>query len=322
MLDPILEVESLNVSFATPDGTVNAVNDVSFKLRRKRCLGVVGESGSGKSQTFLAVMASLASNASCSGKVLLDGKNLLRLPKAEIRQIRGNRIAFIMQDALTALTPHMRIGELLMEGLMIHKKLSRSEATRKILNVLDVVRIPDAASRINMYPHELSGGMRQRILIAQALLCEPDIIIADEPTTALDVTVQAQILDIFDELKRDTDVALVLITHDLGVIAGRADEVMVMYGGRAVEKSEMRALYVNPLHPYTAGLLAAMPSFASNLGEALPAIAGQPPDLQSLPKGCAFMPRCSKAAQICTDERPLLKSYGDRKAACHFAEGS
>jgi len=317
--ETVLDVRGLSVAFDTPDGVVNAVNDVSFSLKAGQCLGVVGESGSGKSQTFMAIMGAIARNGRTSGEAVYDGRNLLEMPRTELNQIRGDRITLVLQDALTSLTPHMRIGNQLTEGLIVHKGLSKADARARALEVLDLVRIPEAAHRMRSYPHELSGGMRQRITIALSLLCEPDILIADEPTTALDVTVQAQILDIFDDLRRDTDTAIVLITHDLGVIAGRADEVLVMYSGGVAELAPMQELFKTPYHPYTEGLLAAMPRFDGNTDQPMVAIPGQPPNLLSPPAGCSFSPRCPSVRERCRAERPNVGSFGEtRRVACHF----
>lgn len=317
----VLEVKNLTVEFATPRGSVQAVNGVSFNLEPGRTLGVVGESGSGKTQTFMAIMGVMPDNAKVTGEAIFEEQNLLSLNTRALNQIRGSRMAFIMQDALSALTPHMRIGEQMTEILKFHQGRQGEEANRRALEVLDQVRIPEAKRRTVMYPHELSGGMRQRVIIAMSLLCDPEILIADEPTTALDVTIQAEVMDIFDDLKRETQTTIVLITHDLGVLAGRADEVMVMYGGRIAEKAKVSDFFEGPLHPYSSGLLQAIPSITSPVNEALMSIPGHPPDLMNLPAGCPFEPRCPKRIETCRSVLPNLETKPNkRQVACHVQE--
>lgn len=318
----VLEVKDLKVAFDTPRGVVEAVNGVSFNLTAGQTLGVVGESGSGKTQTFMAVMGVMPDNARVSGQAMVDGHNLLNLSVRELNKIRGSRMAFIMQDALSALTPHMRIGDQMTEILRFHEGLGGNDAQARALEALEQVKIPESARRMRMYPHELSGGMRQRVIIAMALLCRPEILIADEPTTALDVTIQAEVMDIFDDLKRETQTTIVLITHDLGVLAGRADEVMVMYGGRIAEKSPVEAFFETPYHPYSNGLLKAIPSIDSPIDQELLSIPGHPPDLMNLPPGCPFEPRCPRRIDACKKTIPALCELEEgRHVACHVPEG-
>ena len=250
----ILDIRNLTVSFSTQDGAVSAVNDVSLSLQKGECLGIVGESGSGKSQTFMAAMGLLAANGKATGEILFDGKNLIGADETTLNNIRGNRMGMIFQDPMTSLTPHMKIGRQLAEVLIQHRGVTVADARAQALVMLKRVQIPEAERRLDMYPHELSGGLRQRVMIAMALMCSPEAIIADEPTTALDVTVQAQILDILRDVKERLNTAVVLITHDLGVIAGLADRVAVMYAGRIVEVGDVRSIFNDPQHPYTKGL--------------------------------------------------------------------
>jgi oligopeptide transport system ATP-binding protein len=316
----ILDIRNLTVSFATEDGAVSAVNDVSLSLQKGECLGIVGESGSGKSQTFMAAMGLLAANGKASGEILFDGKNLIGADDTTLNHIRGNRMGMIFQDPMTSLTPHMKIGRQLAEVLIQHRGVSAPDARAQALAMLKRVQIPEAERRLDMYPHELSGGLRQRVMIAMALMCSPEAIIADEPTTALDVTVQAQILDILRDVKERLNTAIVLITHDLGVIAGLADRVAVMYAGRIVEVGDVRSIFKDPRHPYTKGLLACTPRLDDVCGEKMMTISGQPPNLQRLPSGCAFRTRCALAVDRCAVDRPALEQFGTHRARACFVD--
>ncbi len=312
---PILECRDLAVRFSGDSGEVCAVNGVDLMVRQGECYGVVGESGSGKSQAFMAVMGLLAENGRASGSVKLNGREILNAPRKVLNGIRGVEMGFIFQDPMSSLTPFLRIGDQMCETLIEHSKMSGDQARQRVMEVLEMVRIPAAKRRFKQFPHELSGGMRQRVMIAQALLCKPSLLIADEPTTALDVTVQAEILDIFAGLKKHTNTAIVMVTHDLGVIASICDQVAVMYAGRVVEKGSAEALFYNPLHPYTRGLLRSIPSIADDPDVDAKVIGGQPPNLLNLPKGCHFRPRCENAMAVCAQELPALCE----RATAHFS---
>jgi oligopeptide transport system ATP-binding protein len=280
---------------------------------------VVGESGSGKTQLFLSLMGLLARNGQCSGSARFRGQELLGLRSGELNQIRGVRLAMIFQDPMTSLNPYLKISRQMTEVLIEHQGLSEREARQRSLELLDLVGIPAAARRIDLYPHEFSGGMRQRVMIAIALLCRPALLIADEPTTALDVTVQAQILELLEELRREIGMAIVLITHDLGVVAGLCERVLVMYAGRIVEDGAAEPIFADPQHPYTAGLLGSMPRLDEAGAQELRTIAGQPPNLQALPAGCVFRDRCDFAFERCVSERPPLRRCApERRKACHL----
>ncbi|ABC21393.1 ABC transporter ATP-binding protein [Rhodospirillum rubrum] len=316
---PILEVTHLDTRFSTPDGEVKAVNDLSFTLNRGETLAVVGESGSGKTQIFLSLMGLLARNGQVSGRALFCGQDLLKLSRRELNAIRGSRMAMIFQDPMTALNPFLTVERQMTEVLIEHKGLGRAEARAHSIGMLEKVGIPEAARRIGLYPHEFSGGMRQRVMIAIALLCSPEVLIADEPTTALDVTVQAQILALLNTLKAEIDTAIVLITHDLGVVAGLADRVLVLYGGRIAETGTVDQVFYDARHPYTHGLLRSMPRLDGVPGETLYAIPGQPPNLQNLPAGCAFQDRCSNRMAQCAEAPPPPMPIGaGRLCACYF----
>ncbi|MCL4105139.1 UNVERIFIED_CONTAM: hypothetical protein GTU68_018846 [Idotea baltica] len=314
----LLNVEGLRVSFTTADGQVNAVNDVSFAIDAGETLAIVGESGSGKSQTAFAIMGLLARNGRASGQVLLDGQNLLEMSVSQLNKVRSKQIGMIFQDPMTSLNPYMKISDQLTEVLMLHDGLSKGEALKASIQMLDAVQIPDAKGRINLYPHEFSGGMRQRVMIAMALLCKPRLLIADEPTTALDVTVQAQIMELLADIQRDLNTAVILITHDLGIVAGACEKTMVMYGGQIMEAAPTETLFAGPTHPYTQGLLNAVPRLDRD-DEQLLSIEGDPPDMSKLPAGCPFSPRCAQVRQECHDTKPALTSFAQtRSRACHL----
>ncbi|MFM2486206.1 ABC transporter ATP-binding protein [Celerinatantimonas yamalensis] len=317
-MDTILEIKNFSIEFETPEGQVLAVSNMNVALKKGQSLGVVGESGSGKTQTFLALMGLLAKNGRCSGQASFYGHDLLQMSVEQLNQIRGVKMSMIFQDPMTSLNPYLRVSRQMTEVLIEHKNYNKKDALEKAIHMLDLVGIPDPSRRIHMYSHEFSGGMRQRVMIAMALLCEPDLLIADEPTTALDVTIQAQILELLDELKQKLGMSIVIITHDLGVVAGLCDQVMVMYGGRVAEHGDVQQIFYHPQHPYTQGLLQSMPSLVSELDQALYSIPGHPPNLQSLPAGCAFNPRCAKCIDACSQTQPeLLAVASGTMVACH-----
>ncbi|MBT0726331.1 ABC transporter ATP-binding protein [Rosenbergiella australiborealis] len=312
----LLDVNDLRVTFSTHDGDVTAVNDLNFSLKPGETLGIVGESGSGKSQTAFALMGLLAKNGRISGSARFNGQEILNLPEAQLNKLRAEEVAMIFQDPMTSLNPYMKVGDQLIEVLRLHKGLSKKDAYHQSLQMLDAVKMPEAQKRMAMYPHEFSGGMRQRVMIAIALLCRPKLLIADEPTTALDVTVQAQIMTLLNELKHDFNTSIIMITHDLGVVAGICDKVLVMYAGRTMEYGSARDIFYQPVHPYTQGLLNAVPRLDSD-NDALLTIPGNPPNLLRLPKGCPFQPRCAFATELC-QHAPRLEAFAaGRLRACH-----
>ncbi|MEV6946016.1 ABC transporter ATP-binding protein [Streptomyces sp. NPDC051172] len=319
----LLEVRDLHVEFRTRDGVAKAVNGVDYGVDAGETLAVLGESGSGKSVTAQAVMGILdmPPGRITGGEILFQGKDLLKLKEEERRKVRGAEMAMIFQDALSSLNPVLSVGDQLGEMFVVHRGMSRKDARAKAVELMERVRIPAAGERVKDYPHQFSGGMRQRIMIAMALALEPALIIADEPTTALDVTVQAQVMDLLAELQREYNMGLILITHDLGVVADVADRIAVMYAGRIVESAPVHDIYKVPAHPYTKGLLESIPRLDQK-GQELYAIKGLPPNLMHIPPGCAFHPRCPMAQDVCrTDEPPLYEVNGeepDRRSACHF----
>jgi oligopeptide transport system ATP-binding protein len=318
----LLEVEDLTVEFRLRNRVVHAVNGFSFSVSPGETLAVLGESGSGKSVTAHAVMGTLDGAAArvTGGRIWFDGRDLLKMPERERRRIRGRRIAIIFQDSLSALNPVFTVGNQIGEMFRFHSAMPRRQAEIAAVDLMARVGIPDPHRRRHAYPHEFSGGMRQRIMIAMALALGPDLLIADEPTTALDVTVQAQILDLLKKLQQEMGMGLILITHDLGVVADMADRIIVMYAGRAVEESPAHDLYRAPAHPYTAGLLKSVPRLDRTEDELRP-IAGSPPDMTALPGGCPFRPRCQWAQDICSQVLPPLRPVGEgRRSACHFAD--
>jgi peptide/nickel transport system ATP-binding protein len=308
----LLDVIGLRVQFRTDEGLLTAVDGVDFALDRGQVLGIVGESGSGKSVTALTLLGlTRAANARCEGQVVFKGRNLLGLSDNELRAFRGNEIAMIFQDPMTSLNPVHRVGAQIVEMIRAHEDVSRSAARRRAIDLLMQVGIPSAAERVDSYPHEFSGGMRQRAMIAMALACEPSILIADEPTTALDVTIQAQILELVGRLQEQLDMAVIMITHDLGLVADIADQVAVMYAGRIVEHGDKRALFYNSQMPYTWGLLNSIPRLDRPKVSRLPSIAGAPPSLANPPTGCTFRPRCPHAFAACEREPLLENRAGD-----------
>jgi oligopeptide transport system ATP-binding protein len=314
---PLLEVKNLRTTFRTEDGPVTAVNGLSYTLEPGETLGIVGESGSGKSVSALSIMRLLAKNSTVSAdRMSFDGENLPDLSEADMRKIRGHKIAMIFQDPMTSLNPVLTIGEQIAEAVRLHLGLDKRESRDRAVEMLRKVRIPAPENRLGDYPHQFSGGMRQRVMIAMALSCNPQLLIADEPTTALDVTIQAQVLELMNELQRETGAAIVLITHDLGVVAEVCRNVLVMYGGNMVEYGTAEQIFANPRMPYTQGLLASLPRLDDTKHRRLEPIAGQPPNLLRLPPGCAFAPRCAYRMPICEEPVPLYDFGEGHVARC------
>jgi peptide/nickel transport system ATP-binding protein len=319
---PLLEVDDLSVRFDTDAGTVHAVDKMSFTLAEREVLGIVGESGCGKSVTAMSLLRLLPPTASISGRARFDGNDLLGASSRRLRRIRGNEIGFVFQEPMTSLNPVFTVGRQVEESLRTHRGLSRSAAGKRAIELLDLVHIPAPERRVREYPHQLSGGMRQRVMIAMAVACEPKILIADEPTTALDVTIQAGILDLMRELRERLGTAIILITHNLGVVADIADRVVVMYAGRKAEEAPVRELFARPQHPYTIGLLGAIPlPGAASKQDRLREIPGRVPSLAELPNHCAFAPRCPRADELTRSEVPALRSVGPEHLVACFHPG-
>ncbi len=316
---PLLELEGLATSFFTQRGEVQAVRGVSLQISPGKILGIVGESGSGKSITCMSILRLLKSSGKIiGGKAMFEGTDLFTLKEEEMRQLRGNDIAVIFQDPMTSLNPTMSVGDQVMETILRHKNVSKAEARARTIELFELVRIPSPESRLNSYPHEFSGGMRQRVMIAIALSCDPKLLIADEPTTALDVTIQRQILTLIKDIQARMDMAVILITHDLGVIAEVTDRVLVMYGGLVMEEGRVNDIFANPRHPYTQGLMASIPDMSGKRQARLQPIPGSPPDMNAPPTGCPFSPRCEHVRVQCSQELPPL--YG-REDANYLVEG-
>jgi oligopeptide transport system ATP-binding protein len=319
----ILSVNNLKTYFQTEDGVVKAVDGITFELKKGETLGIVGESGSGKSVTNLSIMRLIPEPPGkiVDGEIVFDGKDVRKLSLEEVRKIRGKRIAMIFQDPMTSLNPFLRISTQLAEVTELHLKHSKEQAHQHAIKMLEMVGIPDAQKRVDAYPHEFSGGMRQRVMIAMALSCEPELLIADEPTTALDVTIQAQILELIKDLREKLGTSVILITHDLGVVAGMTDKIIVMYAGKVFEQAPTHELFATPANPYTKGLLKSVPDPAHEAGTELYQIPGLPPDVAHLPPGCPFAPRCEKAQDICRAEyAPFVQINENHWSLCHFAK--
>ncbi len=313
----LLEVKNLKTEFKLKKGVVNAVDDISFSLDKGKILAIVGESGSGKSVTSLSIMGLLQEPGRVAGgEILFKGKDLLKMGKAEKRSVRGNQISMIFQEPMTSLNPVYRIKDQIMESIMTHMKVSKKEALKRTIEMLEIVGIPSAEKRANDYPHQMSGGMRQRVMIAMALIGNPELLIADEPTTALDVTIQAQILDLLYHMREKFNMAVMLITHDLGVVSEAADHVIVMYCGKIVEEAEVRELFENPLHPYTLGLLRSIPKLEDESEEPLYMIKGMVPNPLNMPEGCPFSDRCDRCMEVCRQEMPKLVEKDGHKVRC------
>jgi len=320
-MEPLLDVKNLRTQFFTQDGVVKAVDDVSFHIMPGETLGIVGESGCGKSITAMSIMRLIPSPPGkiVSGQILFDGEDVMKMSDEEVRSIRGNKIAMIFQDPMTSLNPVLTINRQISESLELHLGMSKSQSRARSVELLKMVGIPNADERVDQYPHQFSGGMRQRVMIAMALSCNPSLLIADEPTTALDVTIQAQILDLMRNLQQEHNTALMMITHDLGVVAGMTDRIQVMYAGHVVETATTEELFANPRHPYTVGLLNSIPRLDAAAKAKLNPIRGLPPDLIDLPDMCPFLPRCDYAREKCEQQNPPLLEVNDvHRSACWF----
>jgi oligopeptide transport system ATP-binding protein len=320
-MEPLLDVKNLKTQFFTQDGVVKAVDDVSFHIMPGETLGIVGESGCGKSITAMSIMRLIPSPPGkiVGGQILFDGEDVMKMSDEEVRSIRGNKIAMIFQDPMTSLNPVLTINRQISESLELHLGMSKSQSRARSIEILKMVGIPNAEERVDQYPHQFSGGMRQRVMIAMALSCNPSLLIADEPTTALDVTIQAQILDLMRNLQQEHNTALMMITHDLGVVAGMTDRIQVMYAGHVVETAPTEELFANPRHPYTVGLLNSIPRLDAVAKAKLEPIRGLPPDLIDLPDMCPFLPRCDYAREKCEQQNPPLLEVNDvHRSACWF----
>jgi oligopeptide transport system ATP-binding protein len=315
---PTLSIDDLCISFPRHGAPIPAVQGVSLSIAPSECVGIIGESGSGKTQVFMAAMGLLASSAAVSGSIRFEGGDLLSADTAVLNRVRGSKLTMIFQDPMTSLAPHLKIGTQLAEVLVCHSGMSWRDAWSSAARILARVRVPDPKRRLHQYPHELSGGMRQRVMIGMSLLCEPALVIADEPTSALDVTVQAQLIELLRTMRGELGMALALISHDLGVVAGLADRILVMYAGRIVESAPALELFSHARHPYTAEMLKCIPSLSGPRLARLPTLAGQPPQPGEQLEGCAFAPRCPRVAARCRSERPLLAPAGAAAVACHF----
>ncbi len=320
--DILMDVQNLRTIFRTDEGIVKAVNGVSFQLKKRGSLGIVGESGCGKSVTNLSIMGLIPQPPGkiVDGNVVFEGKEILNISEKNKRHIRGKDISMIFQDPMTSLNPYLKISKQLTEGIVLHERKDKQEALERAIEMLDLVGIPGARDRVHSYPHEFSGGMRQRVMIAMALATNPKLLIADEPTTALDVTIQAQILELIKELQQKIHMSLILITHDLGVVAGMTDEIIVMYAGHIIEKNTTKELFNNPKHPYTSGLLKSVPRIDEKEKEKLFSVEGTPPNLVGLPDKCPFITRCHKAGDVCREEKmpPLEKVSENGYVACYY----
>mgnify|MGYP000764513734 FL=1 len=318
MAENILEVHDLEIRYVTDEETVQAVNDITFSLERGESIGLVGETGAGKTTTALGIMGLVPDPPGeiVKGSILFEGEDLLKKNEDQMRQIRGNKVAMIFQEPMTSLNPVFTIGQQLMEAILLHENVTKQQAREKGIEMLKKVKIPLAEKRFDEYPHQLSGGMRQRVMIAMALCCNPQLLICDEPTTALDVTIQAQILDLINELKEETGTSVMMITHDLGVIAEVADDVMVMYAGKVVEHATCDQIFDEPLHPYTAGLMNCIPRLDGDDTKELSVIEGMVPSFDDMPEGCAFCPRCPYAKEICRKQMPELEEVNGRRVRC------